>query len=89
MAIEYDNDTDAMGDLGSLYDDQENYALAEKYYLMAIEIGLESDLIYDDFMFNLGLMYYNQGKYELAKKYFLMAAQYGDEEAKKILEEYF
>ena len=61
--------------IGIIYDNQEKYDLAEKYYLMAIDKG------YENAMCNLGFLYYNQEKYDLAEKYYLMAIEKGNEDA--------
>ena len=49
LQIKNENDSDAMFDLGLLYDEQEKYDLAEKYYLMAVKYNNGSA------MTNLGL----------------------------------
>ena len=58
-----------------MYNNQEKYDLAEKYYLMAIDKG------HEDAMYNLGNLYNNQEKYELAEKYWLMAIEKGHKSA--------
>ena len=60
-----------MLNLGLLYENQEKFDLAEKYYLMAIKENNSNA------MFNLGLLYYNQEKFELALKYFEQALKAG------------
>lgn len=60
MAIK-NNSSDAMFNLGLLYDEQGKYDLAEKYYLMGAK---HND---SDSMYNLGVLYYNQEKYQTAK----------------------
>ena len=68
-SIENEEDGWKYGLLAYIYEAQENYELAEKYYLMTIEKGNENS------MYNLGLLYDNQEKYELAEKYYLMAIE--------------
>ncbi|MDR0232916.1 MAG: tetratricopeptide repeat protein [Dysgonamonadaceae bacterium] len=61
--------------IGCIYEDQELFDLAEKYYLMAIEKENVAA------MFNLGNLYYNQEKYDLAEQYYLQAIEKGDVDA--------
>jgi TPR repeat protein len=58
-----------MNNLGLLYDKQNKFELAEKYYLMAVEKG---DL---NAIYNLGSFYEIQNKFYLAEKYYLMAIE--------------
>jgi len=61
--------------LGYLYNTQEKYPEAEKYYLLAIENG---DV---DALNNLALLYKTQAKYPEAEKYYLFAIEKGDNNA--------
>jgi len=55
--------------LGNIYNIQQKYDLAEKYYLLAIELNNKDSKS----MTYLGNCYYNQQKYDLTEKYYLMA----------------
>lgn len=57
--------------LALLYEKQNKYELAEKYYLMAIEKGSIKS------MNNLAILYHKQIKYKSAEKYYLMAISNG------------
>ena len=51
----------------TLYNDVDNYVLAEKYFIMAID---KNNI---DSIHNLAVLYYINRRYQLAEKYFLMA----------------
>ncbi|MDR3218501.1 MAG: sel1 repeat family protein, partial [Dysgonamonadaceae bacterium] len=74
-SVENEDDGWKENALGFVYDNQEKFDLAEKYFLMAIEKG-DSDA-----MFNLGHLYKNQEKFDLAEKYYLLAIEKGDNKA--------
>ena len=76
-AIENGN-TNAMYNLGNLYEKQEKYEKAEQMYLKAIQNG---DV---EAIFNLGVLYGTQKKYDKAKEYIKKAADLGNEKAKEI-----
>ena len=60
----------AMHNLGFFYEDiMENYELAEKYYLMAIEKGHINSIYF------LAVLYEIRKNYDLAEKYYLMAVE--------------
>jgi tetratricopeptide (TPR) repeat protein len=69
----------AMNNLAFYYQRKKiNYKLAEKYFLMAINIDKENDKI----MYHLAYYYYHYEKnYKLAKKYLLMAVDRGNYDA--------
>jgi Tfp pilus assembly protein PilF len=76
MAVENGrNNSDAMYNLGCLYEKQQEHYLAEKYYLMAIKHNNRQA------MNNLGCMYKKQNKLTCAEKYYLMAIEHGSKMA--------
>lgn len=64
MAIEEDNNEEAMRMLGIIYYENEKYDLAEQYYKMSIANGGTDVLYY------LGELYFTTEKYDLAEKYY-------------------
>ncbi len=77
IAKEIENEEDGIKFfiLGLLYDNQECYKDAEKFYLKSIEKGNK------DSSFNLGLLYDNQERYQDAEKHYLKAIEKGDVES--------
>lgn len=61
--------------LGVLYSEQKNYDKAEKYFLKAVESGIDMALL------GLGILYKEQKNYDKAEEYYLKALESGDNEA--------
>ncbi|WP_336734961.1 tetratricopeptide repeat protein, partial [Chryseobacterium sp. VD8] len=75
QSIENEEDGLKFSFLGGLYNEQNNYQEAEKYYLLAIDKGD------NDALFNLALLYKSQKNYQEAEKYYLLAIDKGDNDA--------
>ena len=58
-----------MNNLAVLYQDQNKFDLAEKYYLLSIE---NKNI---DSINNLAMLYKDQNKFDLAEKYYLLSIE--------------
>ncbi len=74
LVAEIENEADGIKFFveGYLFDEEQKKSEAEKYYLLAIEKGLEKAL------FNLAVLYHEQQKFAEAEKYWLLAIDKGE-----------